>query len=78
LLITLRNFFSDGLNQMLRYSDKRQKRPKGLEMFFVTPLILGGSPNADSITYLDRKQHIEATRYWNRIIYDLRRKQMKE
>jgi hypothetical protein len=44
-----------------------------MELFFIKPIILGGDPNAaDNITYLSRRQHIEAVRYWNRIISDLR------
>jgi len=50
-----------------------------LELFFVMPIILGGSPDApDNITYLERRQHIEAVRYWNRIISDLRKPQAKK
>lgn len=60
-------------------SKAKQERPRGLELFFVTPIILGGSSNApDNITYLDRRQHIEAVRYWNRIIFDLRKQQTKK
>jgi hypothetical protein len=58
---------------MSRYSDE-SKRPKGAELFFVTPVILGGSPSAlDNIAYLDRRQHIAAVRFWNKKISELRK-----
>jgi hypothetical protein len=46
----------------------------GREIFHITPLILGGSPtDPANRVLLDRRQHIEAVRYWNRVIRDLRR-----
>jgi len=64
---------------MAPYFKIREQRPRGLEMFFVTPIILGGSPSApDNIAYLDRRQHIEAVRYWNQVIFDLRKQQGKK
>jgi len=47
-----------------------------MEIFEVRPVILGGSPtDPRNKTALTRKQHIEAVRYWNRIISDMRRKE---
>jgi hypothetical protein len=60
-------------------SDTRWQDParfKGMEIFEVRPVILGGSPtDPRNKTALTRKQHIEAVRYWNRIISDMRRKE---
>lgn len=54
----------------------KQPRPRGAEMFFITPIILGGSPTSkDNMTFLNREQHIQAVRYWNKIISDLRSQQ---
>ena len=51
----------------------------GREVFEITPIILGGSPtDPNNKIALDRKQHIEAVRYWNRVIFDLRRKKTAE
>jgi hypothetical protein len=56
----------------MELSRKNQRR-RGMEMFFIKPIILGGSLNAaDNITFLNRQQHIQAVRYWNKIISDLR------
>ena len=39
------------------------------ERFYVTPILLGGDPlDEKNVVFLDRKQHIEAVRFWNRII----------
>lgn len=41
----------------------------GKEIFEIKPVILGGSPtDPANKTTLTRNQHIEAVRYWNRII----------
>lgn len=49
---------------------------KGLEIFEITPIILGGSPtDPENKTALTRSQHIEACRYWNKIIKELREQQ---
>jgi hypothetical protein len=47
----------------------------GKEIFEIKPVILGGDPEdpANKVA-LTRSQHIEAVRYWNRIIRDLRAK----
>jgi hypothetical protein len=61
---------------MASYKSFRQSNPEsaGLEIFEITPIILGGDPvDPENKTLLTRQQHIEAVRYWNRIIWDLRR-----
>jgi len=46
----------------------------GLEIFEIHPVILGGSPtDPANKTALTRQKHIEAVRYWNRKIRELRR-----
>lgn len=44
-----------------------------MEISEKTPIMLGGDPRdpANKI-FLTRQQHIEAVRYWNRIIRELR------
>lgn len=45
----------------------------GKEIFEIQPVILGGSPeDIQNKVFLDRKQHIDAVRYWNKIIRELR------
>ena len=57
----------------------KKKRSRGMELFFITPIILGGSPtDSDNKIFLDRVQHIQAVRYWNKIINDLRAQQKKK
>lgn len=64
---------------MGRYSDTRKEnseRFRGMEIFEITPIILGGSPtDPKNKTLLNRQQHFEAVRYWNQIVKDLRDKQ---
>jgi len=44
------------------------------EIIEVQPVILGGSPTDPSNkVILNRQQHIEAVRYWNRLLRELRR-----
>ncbi len=66
---------------MSPYFDWRsQKREQllGKEIFEIKPVILGGSAtDPTNKTVLTREQHIEAVRYWNKIVGDLRRQQMK-
>jgi hypothetical protein len=61
---------------MAHYSDlRRQYRDslQGKEIVEITPIILGGSPTDPSNkAAVSRQQHIEAARYWNKIITDLR------
>jgi len=45
----------------------------GKEIFEITPVILGGDPvDPKNKAVLSRKDHIQAVRYWNRIIKKLR------
>lgn len=64
---------------MGRYSDFRKTDPKrfqGMEIFEITPVILGGSPtDSENKTLLSRQQHFEAVRYWNKIVKGLREEQ---
>ncbi|QDQ26009.1 hypothetical protein FNU76_06385 [Chitinimonas arctica] len=47
---------------------------KGMEIFEITPIILGGDPtDSSNKVMLTRKQHIEAVRYWNEIIDGLKK-----
>jgi len=40
-----------------------------MELFEVTPIILGGSPtDPKNKAWLTRQQHIEAVRFWNQTI----------
>lgn len=51
----------------------RNARPPSMELFDITPVILGGNPkDPKNKTWLTRQQHIEAVRYWNRVIRELR------
>lgn len=46
----------------------------GKEIFEVHPVILGGSPvDPANKTVLTRQQHIEAVRYWNKMIQEMRK-----
>lgn len=64
---------------MARYTEARRgdrERLAGKEIFEVKPVMLGGSPtDPANKTALTRQQHIEAVRYWNKIISDLRKQQ---
>lgn len=47
----------------------------GKEIIELHPIVLGGSPtDPKNKVVLDRKQHIEAVRYWNEIIREFRNK----
>ena len=53
--------------------NSRQKRIRGREIFEITPVVVGGSPtDPKNKTYLTRREHIEACRYWNGVIRELR------
>jgi hypothetical protein len=55
-------------------SDRGVQDRRGLEIFEIQPIILGGSPtDPANKTLLTRQQHIGAVRYWNEIVRDLRR-----
>lgn len=48
---------------------EERQQLSGKEIFEITPVILGGSAtDPTNKVALDRKQHIEAVRYWNKII----------
>ena len=54
------------------------RRPVGMELFEVKPVMLGGDPlDPANKTLLTREQHIQAVRYWNRVMRDLRNQQKK-
>jgi hypothetical protein len=59
-------------------SDLRKRKPDtiaGMEIFEIQPVAVGGSPSDPSNkAILTREQHIDAVRYWNAIIRDLRNK----
>jgi hypothetical protein len=62
--------FIDGLSAQTRKSGAR--RLLGKEIIEIKPVLLGGSPtDLSNKVALDRKQHIEAVRYWNRIVKEL-------
>ncbi|UCI06251.1 hypothetical protein [Mesorhizobium sp. B1-1-8] len=49
-------------------------RPKGMELFEITPIIVGGDAvSLENKTWLTRQEHFEAVRYWNRAIGILRK-----
>lgn len=54
----------------------KQVRPKGMELFEITPVIMGGDPTCpENKAWLTRQQHFEAVRYWNRVISNIRKEQ---
>jgi hypothetical protein len=59
--------------------DIRRKRVQdcaGKEIFEIQPLILGGTPtDPGNKAILNRQQHIEAVRYWNNVIREMRKAQ---
>lgn len=45
------------------------KRPTGLELVEILPVILGGNPDdPGNKTWVTREQHFEIVRYWNGVI----------
>jgi hypothetical protein len=60
---------------MASYIDlrRRDRSLRGKEIFEIKPIVLGGSPTElSNKVFLTRAQHIEAVRYWNKIIKELR------
>jgi hypothetical protein len=56
-------------------SRSRGQDCSGKEIFEIKPVILGGSPtDPTNKTILTRQQHIEAVRYWNKVVQELRSK----
>ncbi|RPJ52067.1 MAG: hypothetical protein EHM23_33340 [Acidobacteria bacterium] len=52
---------------------------EGREIFEILPIKLGGDPtDPKNKTTLTREKHIQAVRFWNRIIREEKRKQNKE
>ena len=71
---------SPGLDRRMRTAiDLRKAQPAnydGKEIFEIKPIVVGGSPtDPGNKTALTRAQHIEAVRYWNRVIQQAREKQ---
>ena len=59
-------------SQLRRHRDAEMA---GMEIFEITPVLLGGSPiDHNNKALLTRRQHIQAVRYWNKVIRDLRSK----
>lgn len=56
-------------------SDKREySRRKGMELFEITPVIVGGDPiSPENKIWVTRQEHFELVRFWNRTIGDLRK-----
>jgi hypothetical protein len=55
---------------------QNQQGLRGQEIFEVQPVMLGGDPiDPKNKIALDRHQHIDAVRYWNNLIRELRAKQ---
>lgn len=61
---------------MSRYFELRRKeknRLLGREIFDIKPVILGGDPeDISNKAFLTREQHIQAVRYWNKLINKIR------
>ena len=62
---------------MTRYCERKNINQKEMGISEITPVILGGDPmDAANKIVLTRQQHIDACRYWNKIIQDLRSKSL--
>jgi len=49
----------------------------GKEIFEIHPVVLGGDPiDLRNKVALSRAEHVQAVRYWNKVIADLRREKM--
>ncbi|ESY09649.1 hypothetical protein X751_31465 [Mesorhizobium sp. LNJC395A00] len=59
----------------MKMSDKNgNSRPKGMELFEIKPVIVGGDPvSLENKIWLTRQEHFELVRYWNRVIEIQRR-----
>jgi hypothetical protein len=59
----------------MRSRSRRQDAARGLEIFEIKPVILGGSPSDPSNKrLLTRDEHVQLVRYWNGVIAGLRRR----
>jgi hypothetical protein len=68
--------FSELLDQwhFVPVSTEAAAEQKGLEILEIKPVILGGSPTDPANKILvDRKKHIQAVNYWNKLIHDMRK-----
>ena len=55
---------------IVRFDEKN----RGKEIFHLQPIVLGGDPINDiNKVVLTRAEHIEAVKYWNRVIADLKK-----
>jgi hypothetical protein len=55
------------------HDQRKTEDGAGKEIFEIQPVILGGSPDdPNNKTFLTREQHIEAVRFWNKVIKELR------
>ncbi len=53
---------------------RTKSRPVGMELFDVKPVLVGGDPHdPKNKAWLTRRQHIDAVKYWNRIIAEMRK-----
>ena len=58
---------------------KRSLNPdlRGKQIFHITPVMLGGSPtDPANKVFLTREEHIQAVRFWNKAIVQLRAQQV--
>jgi hypothetical protein len=68
------------MREKMAHSSERPPRSKpalrGKEIFEIKPIILGGSAtDLENKVVLTRDQHMEAVRYWNKVVSDLRNQQ---
>ncbi|MDB6016488.1 MAG: hypothetical protein JWR19_977 [Pedosphaera sp.] len=62
----------------LSFNRRLERNLAGKEIYEIKPVILGGSPtDPANKTLLTRQQHIEAVRYWNKVIRDFRKNTQK-
>ena len=55
-------------------SQGAKSRPIGMEIFDIKPVLVGGDPHdPKNKAWLTRRQHIDAVRYWNRMIAEMRK-----
>ena len=58
---------------------KPTRRPIGMELVEITPILLGGDPiEAKNKMWLTRQQHFEFVRHWNKVISDIRHDKFAE
>ena len=66
------------MGKLTKEQRQRVQECAGKEIYEIKPIILGGSPtDPANKTLLDRKQHIQAVVYWNRVIRQLREQSTK-